>query len=163
MVTRGRPRKTPSSGEGQTTTEALPDQQPQPETGSAAATNKPPKSKINKPTEPTRRSERLQAKNHETSSVECWQLASHSGPPAGPPFFHAGNSNRVNDLLPGLEPGRELLPLEANSRLVPPVTKGTPQTQRTPLQAWSASVDELKVINESIGAKYKSRYPTRSV
>ena len=85
MVPRGRPsKKTSSPSEGQKPTEASPQPSPPaediPSTGLASSgrvlVNN--KQKVNK--QPTRRSERLLNKNHETSSIECRQPAS-SVPP----------------------------------------------------------------------------------
>ena len=61
-----------------------------------------------------------------------------TGPPNQQPFTHQNNNNfsrpaePVNFPEPGLEPGREPLPPEANGRLAPPVTKGAPQSSPAP-------------------------------
>ena len=110
MPTRGRPKKPPSGPyNGQNQTEP------------AALVNKP--AVKSAPKSPTRRSERIRNKNHETSIVNVGELSLF---PA-----EAGNSNADSIKLTGPPPNRAF----------------------SPVKAWSASKYDLDIINRSITHK----------
>ena len=114
MPARGRPKNSPSGpANGQNQTEP------------AALVNKPVVKSA--PKSPTRRSERIRNKNHETSIVNVGEL---SFCPA-----EAGNSNAVSVRITG-----------------PPPNEAFP-----PPKAWSASEVDLDIINRSINMQSRRR------